>query len=520
VTEPGPATRIAVNTLSNYARFAVSVGVWFVLTPAMVQGLGPSEYGLWSLVYSVVGFFSLLDLGMGTGVVKCVAEATGSGDLDRRNRMLSTYAVAYATVAAIAVVVLGVLALFFNRLFSIPEDARGRAIAVLWLVGLRAVVLAFPLSLFRGVLFGGQRLLLLNSLQAASLLAYGFGAMAALARGGGIVALAVIGLVAMLAEHALYALFAARGTLGLALSLRLVEPSLLREAMSLSVSQVLIAASGLILLRTDPIVIQLVLGLSAVGVYAVALKVAENGFVLVKQFVNALAPLVAQLHGAGRAGALREVLLTGTRLACVPAVLLAVGAFALGGRALELWVGPEMRAAAPVLTVLMVSMALTVPQMVVFSLLTYTDRHRLPAQASVLAALINLGVTLALVKPLGLVGVAFGTLLATLVVDVAWVLRRGCRELGVPGGVYLREGLRPLLLPGFAQWALTAGLVAMRAPASLGAVLLYGAPGVLAFAAVFWRTGLRPAQRETILNRLRRLGGRPGAPAASVETTA
>jgi O-antigen/teichoic acid export membrane protein len=501
---PAAATRVAVNTLSNYARFGVSMAVWFFLTPAMVHGLGEQEYGLWSLVYSVVGFFSLLDLGMGTGVVKCVAEATGNGDAGRRNRMLSTYAAAYGGVALAAALILGVLSLVFNRVFSIPAEAHGRALAALWLIGLRAVVLAFPLSLFRGILYGQQRLVLLNALQALSLVAYGVGGLLALRYGAGVVALAAIGLASMLLEHALYAVFAWRRTPGLALSPRLVDTSLLREAVSLSVSQLLIAVSGLAMLRTDPVVIQLAIGLSAVGVYAVALKAAENGFMLVKQFVNALSPLIAQLHGGGRSERLREVLVSGTRFACVPAVLLAVGCYVLGGRALVLWVGPGFEGAGPVMSVLVTAMALAVPQMMVFSLLTYTDRHRLPARASVAAAVLNLALTLLLVRPLGLLGVALGTLLATLIVDVFWVLGSGCRELGVPYAGYLREGILPALVPGALQWAITAALVALRPPASLLEVVGYGLPGVAAYLALFWRVGLGDEERRWLLARLTR----------------
>ena len=515
MNSPSAATRVAVNTLANYARFAVSTLVWVLLTPRMVHGFGEQDYGLWSLVYSVVGFFSLLDLGMGTGVVKCVAESGGTGDVDRRNRMVSTYAAAYAGVALAAAAILGILSLAFNRLFSIPAEAHGRALATLWIIGLRAVVLAFPLSLFRGILYGQQSLLLLNLLQAASTVAYGIGAAVALAGGHGVVAVAVVSLLSMLLEHGLYAAFAWRRTPGLRIAPALVDPRLLREAASLSVSQLLIAVSGLALLRTDPVVIQLFLGLSAVGVYTIALKAAENGFVLVKQFVNALSPLVAHLHGARRADRVQEVLVAGTRLALVPAALLAAGVAALGGRALVLWVGPEFAAGTWPMILLVVSMTLTVPQMMVFSVLTYTDRHGLPAKASIAAAALNVVLTLALVKPLGLVGVALGTLGATLVVDVVWVLGRGCREIGVPHATYVREALLPPLWPALAQWAVTAALTAARPPATLVELVAYGVPGAVLYLAIFRATGLGRFEREWMAARLRRRAPLPVAAKAA-----
>ena len=56
------ATKIALNTLSSYVRFGLALGIWFLLTPFAIDRVGAADFGLWTLVYSVVGFFGLLDL--------------------------------------------------------------------------------------------------------------------------------------------------------------------------------------------------------------------------------------------------------------------------------------------------------------------------------------------------------------------------------------------------------------------------------------------------------------------------
>ncbi len=507
--------RLAAGTLASYARFAVSLAVWFFLTPRMIGALGAEDYGLWSLAFSAVGFFSLLELGLGTGVVKCAAEADGSGALELRNRRLSTYAAASLVLGLVALVALAVLAGYFGQIFSIPAGARGRAVACLWLVGLRSVVLAFPLGLFRSLLFGQQRVGLVNVIQAMATLVQGLATWLALARDAGVVGVAALALVAMLGEHAAYAWWAWRLTPGLRLSPALVDARHLREALSLSVAQLLIALSGLLLLRTDPLVIQVFLGLQAVTLYAVALKVAENGFVLVKQFVNALTPLVAELHGASDQAGLRRVLVAGTRVALLPAAALAAGVATLGRQALELWLGPAFAPAAPVMAVLVAAMALTVPQMVVFGLMTYTGRHALPARAAVAAAVVNLGASLVLVRVWGLLGVALGTLAATLLVDVAYVLRRGCLELDVAPAAYARQALLPPLTAGLAQAAATLAATLLWRPASWMDLALVSLPGAGAFAACAWRLALEPPERARLASLFHRPRG-PVAPAATL----
>ena len=342
--------RLALNTASNAARLVVATGVWIVLTPVMLRGLGVAEYGTWQFAGSVLGLFQLLDAGFGVGVIRAVGHAAGDQDTDRRNRMLSTYLVAYLVMGLIAAVGLGLFGLFFPRLFSLPAALGGRAQLVLWLLGLRVVVLALPLSLYRGVLIGEQRLGLVNLIQTISQIAYGALFVLALQRDAGIVALAAISLATMLAEHAVYAVLAFRLTPGLRVSPALAHFSLLRQTMSLSAAQLLIALSGLILLRTDPLIVQLFVGLSGVAAYTIALRVAEQAFLGIKQFVNALSPVVAQLHGTGDEGMQRVILLSGTKLAMVPAALLGGLTIALGRPALELWVGPDVATIAPVMS--------------------------------------------------------------------------------------------------------------------------------------------------------------------------
>ena len=485
--------RILVNTLGSSARLVVSLLVWIILTPVMLRVLGVDDFGLWQLIGSTVGLFQLLDVGFGVGVVSAVGQATGNGDLEGRNRTLSTYLAAYLALAVIAAVGLGLFGLWFPQLFSLSPASAGKARVVLWLMGLRLVVFALPFSLYRGVLVGEQRIGQANLVQGLSLVVYGAAALLAMGYGAGLMTLAMLSLAAMLLEHAAYVALAFRWTPQLHVSVSLVD---LRPAMGLSVAQMLIALSGLIRLRTDPVIVQLFIGLPAVAAYTIALRVAEQGFLAIKQFIYTLSPVVARLHGQKNEGMLRVVLLTGTKIGMVPAALLVGVTVPLGQPALAFWVGPELAIVAPTMTVLVVAMALAVPREVVFNLFVYTGRHRLPGLAAIVGAGLNLVATLLLVRPFGLLGVAMGTLISTLVVDVGWVSVFACRLYQVRYRDYRRAALLPALLPAVPQIAITLLLVRGYPPSSLFAVLLYTLPGVAAYLGAFWMAGLSADERR------------------------
>lgn len=506
------AALLVLNTFSNYVRYAIVLVVLFLLTPFIIGRLGEAEYGLWSLTFSVLGVLALVDLGFGTAVVKYVAECKGTQDTERRNRLLSTIAVVYVLLALVATAGVGVLSALFNRVFAIPAEQHNKAIAILWLLAARSVVLSMPLGLFRGALFGEQRIYVINAVQSASVLTYAGFVWLALDRGFGIVALAVVNLGVMVAEHVAFIVLAFTFVKGLRLSWALVDRRMLKEIASFSTASFVANVSALILLRSDPILVKLFLPLSAVAVYAVALKIAEHALLLIKQFVNALTPLVVELKGRGDDERIRFILVNCTKFALAPAAMLAAAMYVFGCEAMVLWVGPEFRAAGPVLLVLMTAMACSVPQMTASNVLAMTGHHKFTARASMISVGVNVVLSIALARPLGLLGIALGTLGACIAVGIMVVVRQACLVYGVSALDYARRAIIPALLPAVLQVALTCVLKAWRPPHGWGQLVLATLPGVALYGLAFWSFSVEPAEKQLVAERLlrwRRVRPRP-----------
>src|SRR5260370_19542470 len=136
----------------------VSIAAVAVLTPYIIARIGRDDFGLWSLVISALGFLSLIDLGFGTGVVKFVAECKASGNVERRNRILSTLSAVYLAIALVSGVCIVALSIFFYRIFAIPPAQGQKATAVLWILALLFVLLVLPPRLVRNPVYGRLRL--------------------------------------------------------------------------------------------------------------------------------------------------------------------------------------------------------------------------------------------------------------------------------------------------------------------------------------------------------------------------
>ncbi|GAB4455767.1 MAG: hypothetical protein OHK0029_12390 [Armatimonadaceae bacterium] len=495
-------SRLLLNAGANYGRFLLTMAVLLVMTPFIVRQVGEQDFAIWTLTFSVVGFLGLLDGGLATSVVKYVGECRGSGDIAHRNRIVSTMLVLYLGLAAAGVVLMAALSPFYALLLKIPEAQAGKALLLFWLIGLRSVVFALPLSLYHGILFGEQYVYLINLVQVVATLLYAVGTWIGLSLGGDIVLLGMLNLLSMLAEYGAYVVLTYRRVPGLHLRLMRPDPSLLREVASFSGGQLLVNIAALVRLRMDPLLVTAFLPLSAVALYGIALRISEAAFLLTKQAINVLAPLVAELKGANDIERLRRVLLTASRHAFAAATALTVPVCVLSTNLLVLWVGPTFREASPVLTVLMVSLWLAIPAQVAANILVMSGYHRLTTTAQVAGMVLNVVSSVILVQWFGLTGIALGTLAATVAVDVLVVLPAACRRYQISLPEYFRESLLPSLLAGAVQGLVVWGInrvfpathLLLLAPAFVG--------GLCAFAVVYLRFGLSSMERDAVAKRL------------------
>ncbi|TDI47464.1 MAG: hypothetical protein E2P02_03070 [Acidobacteria bacterium] len=494
---------LAWNAGSSYARFVVCAVVSFALTPVVLESVGRDDFALWALSFSMLGFLGLLDFGLTTTVIKYVGESCSTGKLERRNSILSVIFLVYLALAAVGALAIGGLSLVFNDFFQIPAAQQEKATTLLWILGLRAVVLNLPLGLFRAILFGSKRIGLVNVVQACGMVAYGVAAAVGLSNGMGLVGLAWVNLGAMLVENVAYLILCFRHVPDLRFTLAGGDRATFIQVALFGGSQLIVNVSALVLLRADPLLIKMFLPLSAVAVYAIALKIAESVHLLTKQFINAMAPYIAALAANGERRAIRNLFLQGSKWALAPAVLLATSLSALSDELLEAWVGPDFVAAAPILVVLLIAVTFGVMEMMASAVLTMTGRHQQTARAGVVASFVNVLVSLLLVGSLGLIGVAFGTLIATIVTNFALVLRPVCREYNIRFRSYVADVLLPVLWPAALALVATELLALLYKPTGLLEIVEVATPGALLYVGSFFALGLSRHERDEVVSRLR-----------------
>lgn len=419
---PGQAVR---NVLANWTGFAVGLLVNFFLSPLIVNHLGASAYGVWTLLGTLTAYLGLLDLGIRSAVTRYVARYESGGDHGAAIQIVSTALAIFTVMAGCALAASLVLGLVAPSVFQIPAEYQVSAVIVAALAGASTGV-ALVNGAFGGVIVGLQRFDLTCEVDVATALVRAALVLGVITYGGGLVELALAQFVASLAG----------AILTLWLGLRILPGLRLRPTWSRSHVRLILSYGGYafvaqlassVIDRAGVIVIGAFLPMTAVTVFAIASGLIDYARALVGGIRTTLAPRASALEGRGQRDALRALALQGARY-CTLLVLPIAATFALRGSSfIGLWMGAEYGGpSGAVLAVLAVRLVFLGATGAAANVMLGASRERAVARVFVVEAVVNVTAMLLLVRPFGLLGAAWGTAVPTVVAALLvwpWLLR-------------------------------------------------------------------------------------------------
>jgi O-antigen/teichoic acid export membrane protein len=491
--------RMVRGTASNAAGQVIGLVTIFLLTPYILDRVGVTGYGLWILIGSFVSYGALLDLGIGSAVIKFIAEFRARREADRMRVLLATVLRLYLGLGLAVLVLSVVLARFFADLIRVDPSQQGTASLLVLLMGLNLAV-SIASAPAMSVLAGLQRFDLYNLVTTGGSLIWTLGTVVVLAAGFG-----VVGMVALTIPITM---------LGRVISVRLIRRiapdvrfgysgasrAMARTVVGFSSGVLAAHFSGILQKMTDEIVIGVFAAVSLVTPYALGRKLAEIAHVMTDQLLRVLLPVASELHAAEDRGRLVTLYLVSTRLTA--AIFLSIGLVVviLAGQILGAWVGPGFEDAVPVITILTLAGFLVTTQWPAGAILQGMGRFRLVAISSLASGIVNLGLSIVLVQRMGIVGVALGTLLPTAAEAMGFVLPYTMWVLGVSPRRALREVWLPALLPGIPAAIVLYALRELAAPRSLLEVGVVAACGGLTYALVYISLEVTHTERAALID--------------------
>ena len=425
------------NVGSNWILTLATIAVTYVLTPYVIDALGREGYGTWTLITSLTGYVSLLALGVPTATVRYLTQHTAEKDARQLNATIGSCAGLYLLLGVIAAVA-GFAMLMLLQTYHLPSNIASDA-NVAFGVMVVYVSAGFVGLLPEGIMFAHHDFVARNLVKLGGILLRLSLTVGLLAIDASLFSLALIQLACLAFDFSVSWLLIRRRYPGVRISVRDFDGAIVRRIFSFSLFVLLLNAGARLSFETDALVIGAFLGVGAIPFFAVA-----NSLVIyLMDFIIAIAavvsPMATRLKTQGEMDSLRELFLKWSKISLSLAIAAGLFLFVLGSRFIGWWIDPsfEQPSAAPLQILVAASLLFLPVRGVAMPVLIGIGKPKAPAIGFVAAGALNLALSLLLVRPFGLAGVALGTAIPN-VLFAMFVLVLACRELQISVAHYVK----------------------------------------------------------------------------------
>jgi O-antigen/teichoic acid export membrane protein len=432
------------NAASNWVGYAVTLLVGFFLSPFLVHRLGNTGYGIWTLIVATTGYFGMLDLGIRSSVARFVARHVARADSEGVNRTMSTAFTMLACGGLTAACLTLVLWTGFSH-FGVASQYQASARTALLIFGLN-LALMLPMGVFGGLLIAVERFDVITATTAVSALVRAGLFVFLLRADCSLVALALAAFAVACLESGTLAAAAHVIYRPLHLARRYVSLSTVRELLAFSIYRFVWVIANQLIFYTDSLVIGIFLNATAVTYFSIAGSLINYGRNIVSLAADTLYPAATRYDSHNDTAGLQRLLIYGTRAALMVSLPLCIGYIFLGSQFITLWMGPGYAVSAACLVILTIPQVTGMSQNVSALVLAGMAKHKVLAQIALVEGIVNLVLSIVLVRRIGVTGVAWGTVVPHLISSAIVVPLYTLRLLGVsPRDYFVKSFIPPLV---------------------------------------------------------------------------
>jgi O-antigen/teichoic acid export membrane protein len=165
VNESAGGRLLAKNSLINLIGLGAPMVVALFTIPLLIKGLGTERFGVLTLVWMVIGYFSLFDMGLSRALTKLVAEKIGA---KAHSEIPAIFSTGMLIMLSMGVVGGGISLLItpwlVTSVLKIPIALQGEMLKTFWLLAFSIPIVVTTAGL-RGILEAYQRFDIVNMLR-------------------------------------------------------------------------------------------------------------------------------------------------------------------------------------------------------------------------------------------------------------------------------------------------------------------------------------------------------------------
>lgn len=400
--------KIRKNAIANVIGTFGLIIIAFIMSPFLVNTLGDTKYGIWTIAVSFTGYMNLLDFGITSAVNKYVAEYNGSRDQQKINKIFSTAMILFCVMGVVIVLLSPIMADLVVSLINIDES-------LVSVVHLLIIIVSFDIGIFvigglyKGIFGGYQEYAVINYIQITSAIYKAVMFYLFLSNGFELISMGLVSITANLLSILIFYIVLRRMHPEVRFETRLFSKSSSSKIIHYSKYTFLAMFANQIIFYSDAFVIGYFMSAAAVTYYSIPWALSEYTKKISLAISQTYAPAISEKEAMGDLDHIKILYTNGVKYMIIISNLLSVGMLVLGGAFIAIWMGPKYRELCEtVLIILFINQYILGPQLISYAVLKGLAKQKRYSYMSMVVSILNLILSIMLVQKWGIIGVAIG----------------------------------------------------------------------------------------------------------------
>lgn len=430
-------SKIAKGAIISYISIFLNIVISLVYTPWMIHQIGVSDYGLYSLVGTFLGYF-MLDFGLAGTITRFVAKYRAEGNEKKVANMLGLTVKVYFTFDAIIFLILFILYFFLTDIFGgglTSEEIE--KLKVLYCMAGTFSVLSFLFKPVSGAMMAYEFFVENKTLDLVVRVGTVVFIVIMLLLGGNVYHLVFItGFVGFVVALLRYILFIRKSKLKI--NLGFFEKTELIGLFSFSVWVLVVQLSQMFRLSLLPTILGIFNNTTEISVFSVGRNLEGMVYTISAALNGLFLPMVSRMVQSGDRKGIMDLMIRVGRIQLYIILLIFSGFVVFGQTFIHLWVGETFNASYYVFLLLIFVNILSLTMQIGMDLVFAENKIKHTAMRVVISSVIGLILSVLFAPKYGAIGCAAATGVALVLTQILYVDFYQ-RKMGLNMGYFFRN---------------------------------------------------------------------------------
>lgn len=411
--------QVKIGAILSYVILFVSNIISLVYTPFLLRSLGQSEYGLYSLMANFVAYLNLLDLGLGNAMIVYMSKSSVMDDEQTKAKNIGSFLKIYLFLGIIVILV-GILLFFlidpiFSSKMTLLELGKAK---IMYLILLVPMILSFPLGVFNSIITVQEKYVFQKILNLIRVIIVPLIMIPLLLGGFKSIALVLVSSIASILTYLVNFIYC-KNKLKVKILFDKIDKNLFKEIFTYSIFIFIIMIVDKINSSLDYLLLGSMCGTVIVSIYSIGAQFNNIYTSFSTSISSVMLPRISKMVSQKVDNEeISNIFIKVGRIQFLILSLILTGFLLFGKEFIQIWAGAEYTKSYYIALILMTPFTVNLIQNLGLTILQAKNLYKFRSICYSIIAVINLILSVYLIKCIGVIGAAIGTAIASIIGDI------------------------------------------------------------------------------------------------------